>query len=189
MGNTIQTQSKFRLQNAFLNNEEVVIKAFYLDEYPKTKHYVLSHGGQISNAEDVFQEAFFAFWKKICTGKFCPNSRPEMEAYLFTAARNKWIDEMRLASRNGTISLNETFIQVEDDQSLLDTENEEREYKLNITLKAFENLGKDCKALLTQFYYNKVSLKEIAQNLNIEETSAKNKKYRCIQKLKELAKQ
>lgn len=112
-----------------------------------------------------------------------------MEAYLFTAARNKWIDEMRLASRNGTISLNETFIQVEDDQSLLDTENEEREYKLNITLKAFENLGKDCKALLTQFYYNKVSLKEIAQNLNIEETSAKNKKYRCIQKLKELAKQ
>lgn len=112
-----------------------------------------------------------------------------MEAYLFTAAKNKWIDYIRLTSTNGTISLNDTFIQLEDEQSLQDTNQEEMEHKLNITLSAFENLGEDCKTLLTQFYYNKVSLRVIAENLNIEEASAKNKKYRCIQKLKELAKQ
>lgn len=64
---------------------------------------------------------------------------------------------------------------------------EKSEEQMSITLIAFENLGKACKDLLTQFYFNKMSMKTIAENLNIEEASAKNKKYRCIQKLKELA--
>jgi len=63
----------------------------------------------------------------------------------------------------------------------------EKEERLTITLSAFESLGQACKDLLKQFYFHKMSLKSIAESLEMEEASAKNKKYRCIQKLKELA--
>lgn len=66
------TQDQFALLDAFLNNKEAPIRAFYITEYPKTKYYILKNGGTLDNANDVFQEAYFACWKKLSTGKFRP---------------------------------------------------------------------------------------------------------------------
>lgn len=76
---------------------------------------------------------------------------------------------------------------LEADETTQIGELEKEDEQLSITLTAFENLGQACKDLLTQFYFDKLSLRIIAESLKIEEASAKNKKYRCIQKLKELA--
>lgn len=184
---TVHTQNKFPLLDAFLYNNEASIKEFYIAEYPKIKYYILKKGGTVSSAEDVFQEAFFACWKKLCSGKFCPKNKAEIEAYLFTAAKNKWMDQLRVASKKRTVSIDEKFMELRSEETMDAHEHKEREQKLSITLTAFEKLGKDCKELLTQFYFHKKSLRNISHELNIEEASAKNKKYRCIQKLKELA--
>ncbi len=181
------TQGKFKLLDAFLNNEEVPIREFYIAEYPKTKHYILKNGGTIDNTQDVFQEAYFACWKKLSTGKFRPKNKAEIEAYLFTIAKNKWIDQTRAVAKGKITSINEKLYQLEAEETTPNYENNENEQQLFITLTAFKNLGEACKDILTQFYFHKSSLREIAENLNIEEASAKNKKYRCIQKLKELA--
>ena len=53
-------------------------------------------------------------------------------------------------------------------------------------MQAFKKLGKECKELLEVFYFEKKSLREIAAQFNIGEASARNKKYRCIQKLRSL---
>ena len=181
------TQGQFALLDAFLSNKEVPIKEFYIDEYPKTKYYVLKNGGTLDNANDVFQEAYFACWKKLSTGKFRPKNKAEIEAYLFTIAKNKWIDFTRTVAKKKTISIDEKIYELTDDETSKSSDRIEKEHQLNITLTAFENLGQACKDLLTQFYFQKLSLRDIAKNLDLEEASAKNKKYRCIQKLKELA--
>ncbi|MCG2419936.1 sigma-70 family RNA polymerase sigma factor [Aequorivita sp. F47161] len=180
------TQGKFKLLDAFLNNEEVPIREFYIAEYPKTKYYILKNGGTVDNAKDVFQEAYFVCWKKLSSRKFQPKNKNEIEAYLFTIARNKWIDQTRAATKRKTTSINDKMYQLAADDNPTG-ELEKKDKQLTITLAAFENLGQGCKDLLTQFYFNKMSLRTIAEKLNIEEASAKNKKYRCIQKLKELA--
>ncbi len=186
MENTL-AQGKFKLLDAFLNNEEIPIREFYITEYPKTKYYILKNGGTIANAEDVFQEAYFACWKKLTTGKFCPKNRMEIEEYLFTIAKNKWINQTRALAKRKTTSIDEKLYKLEADETTLNYETSENEQQLSITLKAFESLGQACKDLLTQYYFYKMSLRSISESLNIEEASAKNKKYRCIQKLKELA--
>jgi len=187
MGNTAQIQERFTLLDAFLNNKEAPIREFYVAEYPKTKRYVLTHGGTIDNANDVFQEAFFSCWKRLSMGKFSPNNKSDIEAYLFTTAKNKWIDHTRMVATKKTISMEgKTNYLIADDTEEI-SDRTEKEQQLTITLAAFENLGEACKELLTQFYFYKMSLRDIAEKLTIEEASAKNKKYRCIQKLKELA--
>jgi RNA polymerase sigma factor (sigma-70 family) len=185
MGNNVQGQ--FKLLDAFLTNNEVRLKEFYIAEYPKTQIYILKNGGTVDNAKDIFQEAFFACWKKLNTGKVNPQSKAEIEAYLFTAAKNKWIDKTRLKANRKTISMNENIHHLVTDESTTITEVNEKEVQLTITLTAFENLSQACKDLLTRFYFHKMSLRSIAESLEMEEASAKNKKYRCIQKLKELA--
>tara|TARA_R110002020_G_scaffold370759_1_gene582390 strand:+ start:189 stop:770 length:582 start_codon:yes stop_codon:yes gene_type:complete len=187
MENTPQTQERFTLLDAFLNNKEVPIREFYISEYPKTKRFILSNGGTIDNAKDVFQEAYFSIWKRLSTGKFVPKNRSEIEAYLFTTAKNKWIDQLRAESKKKKISINEINYQLAVDEVSQISESNERDYKITLTLTAFENLGQACRNLLTQFYFYKMSFREIAEQLHIEEASVKNKKYRCIQKLKELA--
>jgi RNA polymerase sigma factor (sigma-70 family) len=185
MGNNVQGQ--FKLLDAFLYNKEVLLKDFYISEYPKTKYYILKNGGTIDNAKDVFQEAFFACWKKMSTGHSSFKNEAEIEAYLFTTAKNKWIDQIRVTGRKKTISLDEKLHLLPADETTPIAEFYEKEERLTITLSAFESLGQACKDLLKQFYFHKMSLKSIAESLEMEEASAKNKKYRCIQKLKELA--
>ncbi|MDY0102049.1 MAG: sigma-70 family RNA polymerase sigma factor [Lentimicrobium sp.] len=185
MGNT--AQGHIKLLDAFLTNKEVLLKEFYIAEYPKTKTYILKNGGSIDNANDIFQEAFFACWKKLSTGKSSPRNKAEIEAYLFTTAKNKWIDQMRFTSKKKTISIDEKIHHLATDEMPPITEINEKEAQLTITLAAFENLGQACKDLLTWFYFHKRSLRAIAEGLDMEEASVKNKKYRCIQQLKELA--
>lgn len=185
MENTAQRQHT--LLDAFLFNKEVLLKDFYIAEYPKTKYYILKNGGTLDNAKDVFQDAFFACWKKLSTGQSSPKNKAEIEAYLFTTAKNKWIDQIRVSGKKKTISIDENAHQLPADEATPITEAHEKEKQLTITLTAFENLGQACKDLLTWFYFHKMSLKAIAESLDMEEASAKNKKYRCIQRLKELA--
>ncbi len=180
-------QRQHTLLDAFLYNKEVLLKDFYIAEYPKTKYYILKNGGTLDNAKDVFQDAFFACWKKLSTGQSSPKNKSEIEAYLFTTAKNKWIDQIRVSGKKKTISIDEKAHQLPADEATPITEAHEKEKQLTITLTAFENLGQACKDLLTWFYFHKMSLKTIAESLDMEEASAKNKKYRCIQKLKELA--
>lgn len=178
---------QFKLLDAFLTNKEVPLKDFYVEQYPKTKYYVLKNGGTPENAKDAFQEAYFACWKRLSTGKFIPRNKAEIEAYLFTIAKNKWIDQTRILAKRKTISIDEKMEHLTADDTTQISEKEKKEAQLSIALSAFEKLDQSCKELLTQFYFHKMSMKSIAANLDIEEASVKNKKYRCIQKLKKLA--
>jgi RNA polymerase sigma factor (sigma-70 family) len=185
MGNTIEEQSI--LLDAFINNNEMLLKDFYLAEYPKAQTYILKNGGTIDNAKDIFQDAFFSCWKKLSTGAASPQNKAEIEAYLFTTAKNKWIDHIRLRANKKTISINQKIHQLSEDEVTTMDDINDKEDQLTITLSAFESLSEACKDLLTRFYFHKMSLRAIAESLYMEEASAKNKKYRCIQKLKELA--
>lgn len=187
MGDTTQITARFTLLDAFTTNKEAPVREFYIAEYPKTKHYILKNGGAVDDANDIFQEAFFSCWKKLSSGQFSPKNRAEIEAYLFTTAKNRWIDQVRTQNKKKTISIDTTAHQLSATETIQIHELNEEEQKLSITLNAFKNLGQACKNLLTQFYFHKMSFKEIAINSDMEEASVKNKKYRCIQKLKELA--
>ncbi len=189
MENTTHTQLQFKLLDAFLNNKEAPIRDFYVAEFPKTKNYIFKHGGSEDQAKDIFQEAYLACWKKLSIGKFSPKNKEEIEAYLFTTAKNKWIDQVRRDAKRKTTPIEEKLYHLEAHDSTELQEQNLKEEKMTITLAAFEKLDGACRDLLTQFYFHKESLRTIADGLGLGEASVKNKKYRCIQKLKELASQ
>lgn len=60
----------------------------------------------------------------------------------------------------------------------------ERIETINSVKNALNLLKEDCRKLIEWFYIDEFSLKEIAEKLNMKETSTKQKRFDCMQKLK-----
>jgi len=95
---------------------------------------------------------------------------------------------LRSSDYKKTSSLSKlNYFEVSDNENdTLDDDNFKSQ-RLNITMQAFRDLGEPCKSLLSKFYYEKRSMKVIAEELQLDAASTRNKKYRCMQKLRELA--
>lgn len=170
------------------NNDSNALKLLYQKNYPKVEAYVLKNSGNREQAKDVFQEAFIVAWKNIKEDKFQAQNDSAVNGYLYTISKNKWLDYLRSKHHKKTVvastmnnfdNANTNFSENDDD--IL------KEKRLEVIMHAFKDLGVACKSLLKKFYFEKKSMHTIAEELQLDAASTRNKKYRCMQKLKSLA--
>ncbi|SHN33903.1 RNA polymerase sigma factor, sigma-70 family [Cyclobacterium lianum] len=159
-------------------NDSKILAWLYQDQFPKLEKFVLANNGERQQAKDIFQEAFIVLWKNVKSGKFKPENGTAIQGYLYQVARHKWLDILRSSRYKNTVTL-DTFQESQTD------EHEDRESRIIEMETAFSALGDNCKKLLTRFYYKKESLSVIAAAFDWTEATARNNKYRCMQRLKE----
>ncbi|MGB3150267.1 MAG: sigma-70 family RNA polymerase sigma factor [Maribacter sp.] len=168
----------------FRKNDTVVLEAVYTRIFPKIKVHILKNNGNEEQAKDIFQEAFIACWKNIKANKLSENGN--VEAYLYTIAKNKWTDYLRSSDYKKTVFHDDKLpIVMEND----DLKNDEikREANAKVLQLALSQLGQNCKSLLNLFYFERKSMDEISQLMNLASASARNQKYRCMEKLRKLS--
>ena len=172
MGELHKLDHQSQLIVAIKTNDSVALKALYISNYPKIESLVLSNSGTKEDAKDVYQDAFIAVWKNIKNKTFIPINESAIQGYLYTIAKNKWMDIVKSSRFKKTKSAfnNQLLINKSDDLNDLNEEESENK-KLNLAMDAFKNLGQPCKQLLTTFYFEKKSLRDIASELNIEENA------------------
>lgn len=188
MEHVYKIDSQLQLIDAIKANNSAVLKQLYTNNYYKIEALVLKNNGTKEHAKDVYQEAFISVWTNVKNDSFVPHNETALQGYLYQVARNKWMDVLR-SSRFKKTKLIQHELSILD-RSIEQHDDEEQEFfkqKLQQTMEAFKNLGNPCKQLLTAFYFEKASLREIAHKLKIEENTARTKKYRCMEKLRELA--
>lgn len=172
------------LSVAIKSNNDQVLSQLYQKNYPKVRRYLLDNQGSETEAKDIYQEAFIVVWSNIQLNKFLPETENEFAAYLFQVSKNKWIDVLRIQKRRIIVPASD----MEEQQEVnLDISEAENMYTVLIK-KNFSKLGQTCRELLTSFYFDKVSLHNIAASRQWTEATAKNNKYRCIQQLRALVK-
>ncbi|MAU14970.1 MAG: hypothetical protein CMH46_05460 [Muricauda sp.] len=182
MGNTLQKTNN-QLVTAFKNNDQKVMQEVYQNIFPKFRSHVFKNNGDEAQAKDVFQESFISCWRNVKLDKLKENSN--LEAYLFTIAKNKWTDHLRSAHFKKTVSDDGVIAMRPNNEDQSDEEEEEG--KLDVLRGALKQLGTSCKKLLIQFYFERKSMDEIAKDLQLGSASVRNKKYRCMEKLRTLA--
>ena len=188
MEHVYNTDSQRLLIDAIKANKPLVLKQLYINNYHKIEALVLSNSGTKDHAKDVYQEAFISVWNNVKNNSFVPQNETALQGYLYQIARNKWMDVLRSSQFKKTkliqheLSVLDKRIDSHDDEDQ-DIFNQ----KLQQTMDAFKTLGNPCKQLLTHFYFEKISLRDIANKLSIEENTARTKKYRCMEKLRALA--
>lgn len=181
------TQSRSEVHEhikAIKANDEKVLKLFYQNNYPKIERYVLMNSGTVDEARDIYQEAFIAVWRNIQLSKFEVQDNTSLDRYLYQVAKNKWLDFLRSAKRKTIVPLTGREDGLAECVDLSEVEQQQiTTIKVN-----FKRLGQQCKDILERFYYRKQSMRVIAEDMSWTEATAKNNKYRCLQKLRELLK-
>ena len=169
--------------HAIKANDDNALKTFYQENYFKIEKYILNNNGSIEQAKDIYQEAFIAVWRNIQLDKFYPENENALPGYLYRIAKNKWLDYLRSGHYQKVVTLTESADSTDDDEL------PEYDVKhIEAVKKHFEHLGDNCKEILKRFYYQKQSMRTIAARFEWTEATARNNKYRCLNKLRELLK-
>ena len=172
---------------AIKENDEGMLKLFYQANYPKVETYVLNNSGTTDEAKDIYQEAFIAVWRNIKLDRFSPHNSISLEGYLYQVAKNKWLDHLRIIKRKKMLPLVDITDGPNEMEEALSLSKREQQ-QLNSIQINLKLVGKNCREILDRFYYQKQSIETISKAMNWTNATAKNNKYRCLQRLRELSK-
>lgn len=160
------------------------LEHIYRENRDKVTNYLRANNADEDQAKDVFQEAVIAMYENVKTNKFKGESA--IGTYLYSIARFKWLNQIKKNSirkdHQDQLEQEEVF------QSPLATiiEGETKEGVMQLLAE----LGEACKRLLIMNFYHGASMKEIAKNGHYSsEQIVRNKKYKCLKRLKELMNQ
>ena len=155
------------------------LKYLYERHYQMALKIVKSKGGTEYEVEDVYQESIIALYEAIRRNKFRGDSK--ISTWLHSTIFYQWSLISRKSKRQKTNSIEDYSmeISVEDDSF----KNDETEL-LKVVWEVLGKIGATCKQVLLDYYYHRMTMKEIKEKMGFKsEQVAKNKKYRCKEKL------
>ena len=156
--------------------DESALDYLYKKHYRMMVNIVLKNNGTEEEARDVYQEALIAFWQKVIGGKLVLTSK--ISTFLYSICLNQWRKELDRKSR---------LSHEEVDSEIFQTHDEKERYQ--IVTECIGELGDVCKKILTYYYFDGLSMADIADKLDFANTdTAKTKKYKCKKKLDSLIK-
>lgn len=171
------------LYEGLKNNQQSAFEYLYKNNYPAVRQLVFQYKGSDDDAKDIFQEGMIALWNNIRSGSYQLRQDVKMSTYLIQICKLRWMDRMKKASSRYEVK-QETYLEPAQEAEVeVEWINREEQSAFQ---KQFAQLGDRCQTLLKHFYFMKQSLQEIAKQLGIGEASAKNEKYRCMQRLKKI---
>ena len=144
--------------------------------YPKVSKYVVSKCRNIEDVKDILQNIYFDMYKKIDTIDFIEN-----EAYLYSLAKNKVNQYYRFKFKHK----DKTVPMEEDIQDDIDIS---RDMVVMASVEDVWNFIKKKPVIISKifylYFYLELSIKEIANELDITESNVKNHLYRTIKQIK-----
>ncbi len=160
------------IQDKQAQRQELFI-SLYKKAFPVVAKYISRMGGSFDEAKDVFQDALIVVYEKNQLSALNNDT-----AYLVGTAKHMWLKRYRQSNQNvplGDIDLFDEHIQTPSNNRLL---------------RFLEAAGNRCMELLKGFYYDQLSLTEIADGFGYSGVrSATVQKYKCLEKVRETIKQ
>lgn len=160
---------------------ERALKVLY-KEFPKIKANILSSGGTKEIAQEIFNDSLLLLVEKVEDPKFKLTSK--LTTYLYGIARLLWMNELRKQNKKQDLEWSDTLIVTNEDLAY----DEEKERKLLAIENILNTISAKCKQIFDLFYYQKVSMKTIAEKMSFSSVnSAKTQKYKCLEKAIQLS--
>lgn len=165
-----------------LEKSDINYKAIYTSCFPMIRNMVLKNSGTLDEAKDVFQEAIIILYQQ--SGKENFKLSGSTCTYLYSVARNKWLQYLRHCKRHS---------EIDDKMGLIDgnplADDDETRQKQRLFVKHFNSIGDRCQQILRLFFEG-VPGEKIAEEMNFSSYEyyrvAKN---RCTETLKKLIQQ
>jgi len=156
--------------------DEKALDYLYQKYYKMMTHLVLKNNGTEQEAKDIYQDALIVFWQKVISNQLVLTSK--ISTYLYSICLNLWRKELERKSKLSH--------EQKDEALYIDQETDERS---RIIRECIGQLGDTCKKILMYYYFDDMSMQDIADKLGMANTeTVKTKKYKCKKRLDSLIK-
>ncbi|MEM9339160.1 MAG: sigma-70 family RNA polymerase sigma factor [Bacteroidota bacterium] len=161
-----------RLVNGFISGDLNVLERCYQDHLPYVIRFIIKNGGSEEEAKDVFQDAMVITHKKLRERDFELTST--LGTYLIGVSKKIWSNRQRKLTREVKMEVTSDLEHPDDDV----LEKWDEEERVNLFQKHFLRLSQDCQDLL-RLFFEKKSMKQIAEMRNTTEGYVKKRKFKC----------
>ncbi len=157
--------------------DERALDFLYKKNYKMMTNMIIKNNGSEDEAKDIYQEALIVVWQKVLSPDFVLSSK--LSTYLYSICQNLWRKELERKNRHtGEEEITKTEI--------TDIDKKER---IEVINQCINDLGETCRAILTYYYFDDMSMAEIAEKMGFANAdTAKTKKYKCKQELDKMIK-
>jgi len=160
-----------------------VVRPLYRQYAGAVAAHVINHGGSQQDADDVFQETIVAFIDLVQKGRF--RGEAQVKTLLVGIGRNIWLNEIKKKKsldHRGEIFEKGKGLEEADGSDILQQRALHQRFRHLIA-----QLGDPCRTILTLFYYDNKSFREIVSETGYEnEQVVRNRKYKCMKDLADL---
>lgn len=203
-----------QLSKRFEQDDDFLYKSLYAEHqnafiflYQQCKQrcipFALSRGTDETEAEDLLQDCLAIFLVKLRNGAYRWSASTKITTYFYRIYLNQWKKQLDSKRKYPHLRLVENHISdqddsiIEDDSTRVDSDmlwvesevsydSDEREWIFVQLENAFQLLKPDCQKMVNLFYIEEASLRVIAEQLQISEAFAVQKRFRCTKYLTEL---
>lgn len=156
--------------------DERSLDYLYQKYYSMMTRLVIRNSGTEDEAKDIYQDALVVFWLKVKNDQLVLTSK--ISTYIYSICQNLWRKELERKKRLS----NETA----DGNTSMDFDKKER---IEIVNKSVQAMGDTCRKVLSYYYFDNMSMSEIAEKLGFANAdTAKTKKYKCKKELDKMIK-
>lgn len=169
------------LQSDHSRQQDQGFRALYQQYYGMIEQLVIRNSGAADDAADVFQDGLVALFRKVRQADF--QLTASLKTLLYAICRNLWLMKLRKRKREAPITeVHQETVGI-DAEALAFLENNDRN---ELLARGLQKLGEDCQRVLQLYYFEKCKMKSISEQMGYAgEQVAKNKKSRCMRKLRE----
>ncbi|MEL6923563.1 MAG: sigma-70 family RNA polymerase sigma factor [Bacteroidota bacterium] len=160
---------------AAADNESV--RQLYDMALPAVIRWVRENNGSEADARDIFQEAVLALFRKLEGGELVLSCT--LKSFVRIMCRNLWLTRIRNRKKFAERPMEEVELVSLDEDLIQQLEQSE---KRQLFFKHFDALEGNCRQIL-QWFFDKVPLKQIAQQLDTSESYIKKRKFICKERL------
>ncbi|TSE03455.1 MULTISPECIES: RNA polymerase sigma factor [Aquimarina] len=170
-----------KIITAFIQNDDKILKEFYVKHLPMVIRYVNKNSGNEYDAKDVFQDAMVIVYEKVKNNTL--DISCSLGTYVYGISKNLWRNRLR---KNDKIIITEDITTNDGEGVETIIENIDRLDKIFLIQKYLLELGEGCKEILLLFFAG-YSLREIAEKRKLTEAYARKRKFICQKQLMEKA--
>ena len=170
------------LQGVSYTQHDEAFHIMYQQFFAGVEAFIVGNNGSAEDAEDTFQDALVAVFNNLRSGNFQLQS--SLKTYVFSISRNLWLNKLRRQGRMVNITTEHEQIEIPENQMNVLEKGERSEIIANL----IEKMGEECRQLLLYFYFDRFRMKRIMELMGFSsEQVTKNKKSRCMKKLRAMA--
>ena len=152
----------------------------YRRTYAVIERMIVSNSGTVADAEDIFHDGLFSFYKQAQNGLTLTCA---LRTYIFSICRNLWLKRLRKSGRSSRLE--------DQHQEIVELDNDPAEFLIvdecsGLVADHLKKLGGDCQKIIVYAYFDQHKADEIAKLMDYATPQvARNKKSSCLKRFRE----